>query len=498
MNFAKDLMQGGSPDKTALITDEGVSTYLELGKFSAILAHELRAQGIRRSDRVAILGPNSLFWVAAYLGTIQLGAVAVPFSTSLKSGDLTTIATAVGCRAVCAETRYLRLASGLPPSIVRISEATIRSNTADSEGTCLFEEMDGSEDAALMFTSGSTALPKAVRITHRNLQVNTASIVAALGLTMNERQLVILPFHYCFGASLLHTHLSVGGSLVLSNSFAFPEKVLDSLQLAHCTGFAGVPSVFGTLLRNTTFPSRRFPSLRKVQQAGGALAPVLIEEMRAALPDCDIYIMYGQTEATARLSCLPPETIGSRPGSIGKAIPGVGLRVLNEFGAEVAPGEVGEIVAHGDNISPGYLDDPEATASKFVSGGLRTGDLATVDSDGYIYLTGRRSDFIKAGGHRVSCQHIEACACEIPDVVCAAAIGQRDLLHGEVVHLYVELREGSALSTDEIVRHCKRRLPSYAVPRRIEVVDALPKNAFKVQKAALRQASSWGADTEAG
>ena len=233
-----------------------------------------------------------------------------------------------------------------------------------------------------MFTSGTTAQPKAVRVTHGNIQANTDSIITFLELRSDDRVLVILPFFYCYGASLLHTHLRRGGRVVLCNSFVFPETALDLLEREGCTVLAGVPSSFQLLLRASTFAQRALPSLRLIQQAGGKLPPVLIEELLAAKPAAKLFVMYGQTEATARLSYLPPDKLLEKLGSIGKGIPGVELRVLNEDGEPVSPGERGEIYATGANISPGYFEDPEGSVTKFTPYGLRTGDLAVVDDDG--------------------------------------------------------------------------------------------------------------------
>ena len=268
-----------------------------------------------------------------------------------------------------------------------------------------------------MLTSGTTARPRAVRVTHRNIQANTNSIIEYLALDHRERILVILPFYYCFGTSLLHTHLRVGGSLALCNTFAYPETALDMIDATHSTGFAGVPSTYQTLLRNTSFPKRGLKSLKKVQQAGGKLPVVFIQELRDALPEAQVFVMYGQTEATARLSYLSPSLLDEKMGSIGRGIPGVELRVVSEEDQLVKPGEVGEIIATGDNISPGYYKDPGATAEKFIGGSLRTGDLAKVDEEGFIYIVDRKSDFIKSLGHRVSSQEIEARILQLPEVV---------------------------------------------------------------------------------
>jgi acyl-CoA synthetase (AMP-forming)/AMP-acid ligase II len=229
-------------------------------------------------------------------------------------------------------------------------------------------------------------------------------------------------------------------------------------------------------------------SLKKVQQAGGKLPTVFIEELIAAVPHAQVFVMYGQTEATARLSYLPPEMLDTKLGSIGKGIPGVTLRVLAESGEPVAPGKVGEIVATGDNISPGYLDDPEASAEKFIDGALYTGDLATVDEDGYIFIVDRKSDFIKSLGHRVSSQEVEAKILQIPEVISAAAIGVPDDLAGEAIKVFVVLQKKAEITPDFILAHCRKTMARHMVPKEIVILDKLPMNAHgKFVKSALRE-----------
>jgi len=339
-----------------------------------------------------------------------------------------------------------------------------------------------------MLTSGTTSTPRAVRITHQNIQANTNSILEYLQLDHLDRILVVLPFYYCFGASLLHTHLRAGGSLVLCNTFAYPETALDLIEEQECTGMAGVPSTYQTLLRNTTFSQRGFKSLRKIQQAGGKLPLVFIKELKATLPDAQVFIMYGQTEATARLSYLPPNLLDTKLGSIGRGIPGVDLQVVNETGQKVNPGEVGEIIARGDNISPGYFNDPDSNSDKFIDGALHTGDLATVDNDGFIYIVDRKSDFIKSFGHRISSQEIEAYILELTDVISAAAIGEPNEIQGEAIIVFITLRKGSNLTEQDIISHCRQRMAHYMVPKHVVIVDCLPTNAHgKIIKSALRE-----------
>jgi acyl-CoA synthetase (AMP-forming)/AMP-acid ligase II len=225
-----------------------------------------------------------------------------------------------------------------------------------------------------------------------------------------------------------------------------------------------------------------------VQQAGGKLQVVFIKELMAALPDAQIYVMYGQTEATARLSYLPPDLLENKLGSIGRGIPGVKLSVLNEAGETVKPGEVGEITAWGGNISPGYLEEPDANAEKFHSGYLRTGDLAKVDEDGFIYVVDRKDDFIKCLGHRVSSQEIEANVLQIPDVVSAAAIGVPDDVQGEAIVVFATLRNKTTTTTEDVIAYCRQNLARHMMPKEVIFIDNLPMNAHgKVVKAKLKE-----------
>jgi long-chain acyl-CoA synthetase len=328
-----------------------------------------------------------------------------------------------------------------------------------------------------------------VRVTHRNIRANTESIISYLGVGPADRILVILPFHYCYGTSLLHTHLRAGAGMVLCPSFTFPETAVGMLADHACTEFAGVPSSLQLLVRASSFPRRPLPSLRLVQQAGGRLHPVLVDELVAARPDVALYLMYGQTEATARLSYLPPEFLTTKRGSIGRGIPGVDLRVLDEHGDPVPPGGTGEIVARGDNVSPGYFRDPEASALRFPAPGeLRTGDLATVDEDGFIYVVDRREDFIKSWGYRVSSQEIEACALRLEGLLAAAAVGVPDLRAGEAIHLFVTLRPQTCVTPGAVLAHLRAHLPKHMVPGAVHILGALPENANgKTAKAELRR-----------
>lgn len=484
MNISEYLLREGKDDDVAIVEGTGERTYADLRKAAARVAGELRAVGFEPGARIGILGQNSLFWVSAYLGIMRAGMTAVPFSPATVPAELDRCSRWVGLSAVFMDRRYAKVAVPAFGPGVRV----FHEDLIGSEGPSSWEDGGEAFDAALMFTSGTTSKPKAVRVTHANLRANTASIVEYLGLRRSDRILTILPYYYCFGLSTLHTHLRVGGSVALCNSFAFPETAIDMMERTECTGFAGVPSSYQLLLRISSFSKRPLPKLRLLQQAGGKLHDVLIRELKAAKPDAAVFVMYGQTEATARLSYLPPELVLSKLGSIGRGIPGVSLSVVSEDGRPIKPGEVGEIFARGENVSPGYYGDPENTALKFVDGALRTGDLATVDEDGYIYVVDRKDDFIKSWGYRVSSQEVESCALEMPDLVSAAAVGVPDLEAGEAIRLFVTVRPGATVEGSAVQDHCRARLAKHMVPAAVEIIKALPLNANgKVVKAELRR-----------
>ena len=231
------------------------------------------------------------------------------------------------------------------------------------------------DPALVLYTSGSTGRPRGVVQTWRNIDANSRSIVEYLRLGPDDRALLVLPLYYCYGRSVLQTHLLAGGSVFLDGRFAFPRTVLEALGAEGCTGFAGVPLTFEIIRRQVEVGSLSFPRLRYLTQAGGAMAPDTIDWVRTAFRPAELFVMYGQTEATARLAYLPPGRAAEKRGSIGIPIPGVELRVVDDEGRELPAGETGHLVARGGNVTPGYLDEPEETMAAMnllCSGILRT------------------------------------------------------------------------------------------------------------------------------
>jgi len=500
-NVSDFLLAGKDPARTALLTLKRTYSYGQLQSACAAVAGFLLEHGGCKGDRVLLLGDNSFFWIAAYLGAMRAGLVVVPLPPGSEPENLQHVVDLTEPRFAFLQGKASHAASLMPNTVVvtdipdaSASDAVTFRGLLDHSHATFAEHRDLPERheddlAALMFTSGSTGKPRGVMISHGNIIANTRSIIPCLRLTANDRVMAVLPFYYCFGASLLHTHLCAGGSVVTDSRFMYPDKVLQRMAETDCTGFAGVPSHFQILLRKSSLPRMKFPHLRYVQQAGGHLAPVFVRALAATLPSAQVFLMYGQTEATARLTCLSPSAVSVKPSSIGKAIPGVKLRVLNDAGHDVKPGEPGEIVAEGNNIALGYWRDKTASAATFSQRALRTGDIATVDEEGFLYLLDRTRDFVKCGGERISCQNLEEQLLEFDGLLEAAVIGVPDEVLGEAVKAFVVPRDPSSPNFEDRLRQfCKQNIPLKLIPRVIVTLKALPKNTSgKVLKPALRQ-----------
>jgi acyl-coenzyme A synthetase/AMP-(fatty) acid ligase len=331
------------------------------------------------------------------------------------------------------------------------------------------------EVAQIVFTSGTTRAPRGVLQTTKNLCASTDGIVEYLQLTSADRALLVLPLFYVYGKSVLLAHLRVGGSVFMDHRFMYPRVVMESIGAERCTNFAGVPLTFEILRRQVDLSPLDLTSLRFVTQAGGPMQQDTITWARAAFAPAPLYVMYGQTEATSRLSYLPPAWALEKKGSIGRGMPGVELRVVDAQGTPVPPGVEGHLVARGEVVMPGYLDAPEETSKVLKGGWLWTGDLATWDSDGFVFITGRAKQVLKLGGHRVAPAELEHALTSRAGVREAVVVGAPDGLEGEVAIAFV-ISDDALLDQSVLLRHCRSLLPAPRVPRRVVLVPDFPRN----------------------
>lgn len=461
-----------SLNKHLLLGIQETKSYQAIFEQSLSLASFLN-QNVGTGKRIPLVSQNSSFFIVAYLGILKSGNICIPLNPSIEQSTFDYIIAKTN-----AEIGFIsELAKKkLEVSIDYYSEShliPILSYPVKRES--FNNDFDGDQIGEIIFTSGSTAIPKGVMLTHNNIIANTDSIIQYLKLSESDKIMVVLPFFYCYGLSLLHTHIRVGGQLVLNNNFIFLTSTIKSLNDYQCTGFAGVPSHFQILLRKTElFKKTEFPYLRYVTQAGGKLQNVFILEFAESFPLISFFVMYGQTEATARLSYLPPHLLKSKLGSLGKGIPGVELRVVDSKGNTVLPGKTGEIIARGKNVMMGYFDDPKESVKTIRNGWLYTGDLATIDKDGFIYLTARKKEIIKVGGKRVSPKEIEGIIDMIPGVIdCSVEAVEDEILAEAIKATIVIVDDGNTIDEETIRSFCSSKLSHYKIPTLFEIKKAI-------------------------
>lgn len=496
------------PHKPAFI-GQRITTYSELDHSTRRFAAALQGLGVQKGDRVALTLDGTVDYLIAFYGTVRAGAVAVPLCPDTRSKTLMTALTHSGAKVLVTAAGVLRYVAGaaeLPPSL----EALIVSGPAPNEpvhGLELraFDEFcrgveqcrdagTSAEDlAALVYTSGTTGAPKGVMLPHRALIANTRSIVRYLELGPDDVAGMVLPFYYVFGNSVLHTHIAAGATIAHLGSMGFAAQVLQRMAEHRCTGFYGVPATYAALCAVKDFSAFDLRALRYLAVAGAAMPRTQVATLRALLPEARLILMYGQTEAAARLAYVPPELLDQKLGSAGRAIPGVVLKVVDERGQPLAPGEVGEVVAQGDNVMLGYWQDPEASARALRPEGLHTGDIGYMDADGFLFLLGRGSDMIKSGGHRISPAEVEEAVLATPGVCECGVVGVPDPMLGEAIAAFVVESEPGSTTRQNVLASCFQLLPGFKLPKQLRVVEELPKNNVgKLQRYVLREWFSAG------
>jgi long-chain acyl-CoA synthetase len=477
-NFAGQLVS--RLGKLSYLIDAATGeTIGDLARLISSFGASLLATGLKPGDPIVIgcvLSPPSSI---AYLGAMYAGLVPVPAEESKLASSGSFLVNRVGAKALWTEKpctfdwkcgKEFKFTHGHPSEM-----------RADPIPPAPREESDL---AALVATSGSSDVPRFVMVSHGNLRANTEAIIRSQHLEDDERAMLILPLSYCFGASVLHTHLYRGGGVVFDRRFMFPDKVLHAINQHECTTFAGVPTVYNILLRRSNLRSIALSGLRRFLQAGGPLAPQHVQEMRTIVPTAEFYVMYGQTEATSRISCLDPDDLDQKLGSVGRPLDNLAVRIVDAEGNDIPVGQTGEIVVRGPSVSLGYLNEPEASRRVFKDGWLHTGDLGRLDEDGYIWIEGRKSAFLKVRGVRVNFAEVEARVAAVPGVYECAASAVAHPEAGEALVLYIVPDK----TADRVADRVRRSLPLHWTCDSIKIVSEIPRTSSgKVSREALAQ-----------
>ncbi len=480
------------PDKTALVCQAERLSYGALDARANQLARLLRDLGVTRGDRVMLCLENSVEAVVAFFAVLKADGVVVPVNPTTKVEKLHRMIADCAARVLVASEAKLGQLGQLDQlgatALALPADARAAAYPAEPLTTAAIDL----DLACLIYTSGTTGQPKGVMHTHQGLVSVTRAIAGYLGTRDDDVVLSVLPLSFGYGLTQLWPTFLVGGTLVLEKSFAFPQVTLQKMAAERVTGFAMVPTIAVTLLKNDL---SRFDlsSLRTLTNAGAGIPPALLAELRQRVPQARIFPMYGQTECI-RASYLPPDQVDVRPAAIGKGIPGCELWLVDDDGRRLPPGSVGELVVRGANVMRAYWNLPEATANKLRPGPLPgehvlfTGDLFSQDEDGWFQFVSRKDDIIKTRGEKVSPREIEDVLHACPAIAEAAVIGAPDPVLGEAVRAYVVLREGAALDEKGVLRFCAEHVEDYAVPKRAILLPELPKTPnAKVDRLALRE-----------
>ncbi|MRI83685.1 MAG: long-chain fatty acid--CoA ligase [Nitratiruptor sp.] len=492
------------PKGIAYFIDKERITFAQLLDQVDRFAHFLEASGIKPGDRVALLLANSLEFIVAFLGAQRVGAIPVPINTFLKADEILYILNDAQARLLAASSQYAKeLTRVLDESgVERIvwegkSEGLDEANFSFSQVLSQFEPTTTSPQgrlddlATIIYTSGTTGKPKGAMLSFRNIFSNILGIEQLLRIGPKERFIVYLPMFHSFTLTVtILLPLYFGAAVVIVRSILPFSNIIKQVLLRGVTFFVGVPDVYNALTRaKLPWYFHWFNRVKYYVSGAAPLPEETLHRFDAKFRRGVLLEGYGLSEASPVVAVNRPDR--QKPRSVGPPIPGVEVAIVDEEMNFLPRGEVGEIVVRGDNVMQGYLNRPEETAQTIVDGWLRTGDLGYLDEEGFLYIVDRKKDLIISKGINIYPREIEEVLMTYPGVKAAAVVGQKDERSGEVPVAYIELEEGARVDEVELKGYLRDRLANFKIPRSIQIVEALPRNATgKVLKRLLKEQST--------
>jgi len=478
VNLADSLVHAATAyaDRPAVKLDDVELSYAQLDQASQHIAGLLAARGVGPGDRVGIMLPNVPHWGVLYYGVLRAGAVAVPMNPLLKEREVAYYLGDSGANLLFAWHGFgaeaqagAKLADAEAILIEPAGFLELLGSAGPVSGT---SDRDGSDTAVILYTSGTTGQPKGAELTHDNLTRNVEVGLGLLNATSDDVVFGGLPLFHVFGQTCgLNAAVKAGSCLTLLPRFD-ATKTLEILQRDKVTIFQGVPTMYVALVNHPNRADYDLSALR-VCASGGAAMPVEVMTSFEKEFGCVVLEGYGLSETSPIASFNLPER--RRPGSIGSPVPGIEFRIVDDAGNDVPDGDPGEIVIRGHNVMKGYWGKPEATEAAIKDGWFHTGDVARRDEDGFYFIVDRKKDMIIRGGYNVYPREIEEVLYEHPAIAEAAVIGMPHAELGEEVAAVVALKPGASATPDELRDYVKGKVAAYKYPRRVEIVDALPK-----------------------
>lgn len=466
------------------IYDKKYWTYKDVNEYIDYVAQMLLEEEIQVDDKVLLYIDNSIEYVMAYFAVLRLGATVVPIISTTSVENIENI-----INDCCPK---LMLSSPIMYHKIKNCEftANLKSILLDVRKMDVKESMElppvrTGRLAMIIYTSGTMSKSKGVMLSHKNLLTNTDSILDYLKLTNEDSVLATLSFAYSYGNSILLTHTKVGGMLYLYKAI-YPQSILTMLDSGQFTGFSTVGSFLNILLKQDNLEIDSFSKLRYITLAGEQTAKSNLLKVQSMNEKLKIYVMYGQTEASARLTYLEPDMLNEKLGSVGKPIKSVEIKVVDDSGNEVENNTNGEIIVRGDNVMEGYLNQPEETEKVLRNGWLWTGDIGYQDEEGYIYITGRKRDVIKYKGFRISPVEIENYINLDKGILESGVFEKSEDDYVEIAAAIV--LSGLDFDKDSFLQELKRKLPLYKIPKYFYVLKELPKTSNgKIKRQALKE-----------
>lgn len=504
------------PRTTAVVCGEKRFSYAQFADRAGRLAGALRAAGLQPGERVAFLSANCHRLLEAYYGVIEAGGILLPLNIRLSPQELSYILNDSGARFLFLESQFLDMAKAFPSSAPSLESCILLDRTPEASWLAPrnyesllaaatpsrrdIAEFDEDSVAELFYTSGTSAHPKGVMLTHRNVYLHALTVILGLQFahepTRHPRvELHTIPLFHANGWGVAHRLTVIGGTHVIVRRFD-PAEVFRLIERERAHACSLVPTMAAALVHSPERTKYDWSSLQRIMLGGSASSPTLVREIEEKL-GCACFASYGLTETSPALSLSP-----SKPGLVwegdrryagqamtGFAMPGVELRVVDSEGNDVPRDgrSIGEILARGDGVMEGYWQQPDATREAFRGGWFHTGDLATMDENAYVLIADRKKDIIVSGGENISSVEVETALLAHPSIYEIAVIPVPDEKWGEVPKALVVLKPGATATESELLEFCRSCLAHYKAPHSIEFLESLPKTGTgKILKRDLR------------